>query len=80
MNSEAGVKHKLPHFHAHYNRDSASYVIQDGRILRAAGSLDGRQERLVLAWAEIHKQELIDVWNHLQAGEWDKSWRIAPLE
>jgi hypothetical protein len=35
---------------------------------RIAGSLPTTQERLVLAWAEIHRSELQACWQALQAG------------
>lgn len=33
-----------------------------------AGSLPKRQERLVLAWAELHRDELLNNWERLQSG------------
>ena len=49
---EAGGPHHLAHFHAYYQDDIAIYGIE--KIERLAGSLPTRQERLVLAWAELH--------------------------
>lgn len=42
-----------------------------------AGELPIKQRRLVEAWAEIHKDELIAAWNLLQAGELPN--KIKPL-
>ena len=54
---EAGGPHHLAHFHAYYQDDIAIYGIE--KIERLAGSLPTRQERLVLAWAELHQGELL---------------------
>jgi len=37
----------------------------------------GRQQRLVEAWAEIHRTELLDDWQRLQAGK--PPLKIEPL-
>ena len=63
---EAGGPHHVPHFHAYYQDDVAIYSLDP--IERMAGSLPRPQERLVLAWAELHRQELVTNWNTLQAG------------
>ena len=49
---EAGGQHHTPHFHAYYQEHVGIYDI--GKIERVAGFLPRRQERLVLAWAELH--------------------------
>ncbi len=54
---EAGGQHHMPHFHAYYQDDVGIYDIE--AIERLAGSLPRRQERLVLAWAELHQRELL---------------------
>ena len=48
------------------------------RIERLAGSLPRRQERLVLAWAELHQQELLANWKTLQ--ERRSPIKIEPLK
>ena len=63
---EAGGPHHLPHFHAYYQDRVGIYDIV--RVERLAGSLPRRQERLVLAWAELHQDELMDDWRRLQEG------------
>jgi len=37
-----------------------------GKIERLAGFFPRRQERLVLAWAELHQEELLSNWQTLQ--------------
>ena len=66
MYLEAGERHSSPHFHAYYQNSAAAVSIDTGDIL--AGSLPKRQERLVMAWAEIHQEELRVAWAALQAG------------
>lgn len=42
-----------------------------------AGSLPKRQQRLVVAWAELHQTELLKDWQLLQEGR--KPLPISPL-
>ncbi len=53
--------HNPPHFHVDYNGMEAIYDIDEGAFIK--GAIPSRQARLVLAWAEIHKNELIEMWN-----------------
>ena len=66
MYVEAGGAHHMAHFHAYYQDHVGIYDIE--RIERLAGSLPRRQERLVLAWAELHQEELLLNWQTLQRG------------
>lgn len=72
---EAGGSHHLPHFHAYYQEHVGVYGLDP--IARIAGDLPTRQERLVLAWAELHRDELISSWNTLQGGR--PPSKIEPL-
>ena len=63
---EAGGPHHRPHFHAYYQGGVAVIAVDDIEIM--GGSLPVRQARLVSAWAEIHRRELLDNWEALQAG------------
>ncbi len=73
---EAGGPHHLAHFHAYYQDDIAIYGIE--KIERLAGSLPTRQERLVLALAELHQGELLANWDKLQGGH--PPIKIEPLK
>ena len=75
MYAEAGESHHRPHFHAYYHDAVGVYAIDN--VERVAGSLPRRQERLVLAWAELHEQELRRNWKQLQAGK--RPFKIEPL-
>jgi hypothetical protein len=73
---EAGGQHYTPHFHAYYQEHVGIYDI--AKIEQSAGSLPRRQERLVLAWAELHQQELLANWSTLQEGR--PPIKIDPLK
>ncbi len=53
-------KHNLPHIHAEYQGQSAVYSIPEGKLL--AGSLPLKKEKLVIAWIEIHQEDLLVDW------------------
>jgi len=54
-------KHHVPHIHADYQGQSAVYSIPDGELL--AGTLPISKQKLVIAWMEIHKEDLLADWN-----------------
>jgi hypothetical protein len=66
MFAEAGGSHSRPHLHAYFGEYAAVYGIDV--IERMAGELPTPQERLVVAWAEIHREELRQAWASLQEG------------
>lgn len=67
--------HNLPHIHARYAEYEASINIADGEVL--AGELPRKQLRLVQAWIELHKDELVANWQLAVAGE--EPYKIEPL-
>ncbi len=67
--------HNPPHFHAEYGESRA---IVDIRSLSAfAGSLPPRVMGLVVEWAALHRQELLDDWQRARAQ--DALQKIDPL-
>ena len=52
--------HAPPHFHADYAGHKASIDIQEGCVIQ--GALPNRQLKFVLAWAELHRDELMQNW------------------
>jgi hypothetical protein len=68
-------RHNLPHIHVQYGGDEAVMSIPDGNIIE--GSLRRSQLRLVLAWIEIHEEELMLNWEKAINGE--PVSRIEPL-
>ena len=53
-------EHKIPHIHVEYSGENAVISIPEGEIL--AGSLPKSKMKLLLAWIEIHKDELMANW------------------
>ena len=60
---EVGSPHHRPHFHAYCQGRVAIFAADT--IEKIGGSLPLRQERLVVAWPEIHQKELLDDWTSL---------------
>ncbi len=60
-------KHHLPHIHVRYHEDKIVLGIPDGEVLE--GQLPGRQMKLVQAWIELHRDELMADWFLASAGE-----------
>lgn len=69
-------EHNPPHFHAYYQENKAVIDIHTSEIIE--GILPKRQRKLVLAWAELHKDELIADWELASNGELPYS--IEPLK
>lgn len=69
-------KHKLPHIHAEYQGQVGVYSIPEGELL--AGSLPMNKQKLVIAWIEIRKEELMADWNLAVNGQ--KIFTIKGLE
>jgi len=71
----APKEHPPPHFHAYYGEFNASIGIETGEI--HTGNLPQKQLRLVQAWAEIHREELLANWALVMNGE--EPFKINPL-
>ena len=52
--------HNPPHFHAQYGDFKALVDIQHGYVIK--GALPSRQLKYVLAWCEMHQDELMQNW------------------
>ncbi len=72
----APKEHNPPHIHVYYQNDSATIEIKTCEILE--GKLSSKQLRLVAAWIEIHREELMADWVLCQNGE--KPFPIEPLK
>jgi hypothetical protein len=68
-------EHFPEHFHAEYGKFKILVAIQEGSVLK--GAFPAKQLKLVLAWCEIHKGELMNNW--LSAREHGKMEKIEPL-
>ncbi len=74
MYREMGGKHHVPHFHAEYQGQEAAITF-NGEVLE--GSLPNKKLKLVIAWAEIHMEDLEANWKLLCEGR--EYFRIDPL-
>ena len=69
-------QHYLEHIHAQYNEYDATYSIRNISLID--GKLPAKQHKLVIAWMEIHKEELIALWNISQND--GEIFKIDPLK
>lgn len=63
-------RHSAPHSHAEYAGEQAAFNV-------SAGALGSRKSRLVQAWIEIHREELLANWQLAVNGE--DVFRVDPL-
>ena len=68
-------RHKRPHVHAKYQGHEVVVSITDGRTLE--GKLPPPKMRLLVAWIEIHRDELMADWELAASGE--HPFQIEPL-
>ena len=61
------AEHNPPHFHAYYQETSAIVDIHRCEVI--SGNLPSKQTRLVLAWAELRREELLADWALASNGE-----------
>lgn len=69
-------KHNRPHIHVRYQDEEAVFSIPEGEILE--GKLPAPKVKLVLAWIEIHKDELMADWQLAVKGQ--QPYKIEPLK
>jgi len=69
-------RHKKPHIHVEYQDHEAVITIPDGKLL--CGSLPQAKLKLVVAWIEIHHEELMANW--ALAVRKESIFKIEPLK
>lgn len=69
--------HLPPHFHAEYVGEEAMFSIETGNIIK--GDLPRKQARLVQAWVELHRDELMLNYDESQKDN-GSMIKIKPLE
>ena len=69
-------KHHLPHIHVKYQNDEAVFSIIDGNLIE--GKLSKNKIKLVEAWIEIHREDLIADWQLAIEGQ--QIFKIEPLK
>jgi hypothetical protein len=69
-------QHKTPHVHVIYNEHTAVYSIPEGNLLE--GTIPSAKEKLVLAWIELRREDLMADWQLAVSGQ--KVFKIEPLK
>ena len=75
MYKEISGKHHKAHVHVEYAEDEVVIAL-DGEILE--GQIPQSKMKLVEAWMEIHREDLVANWKLLSYGE--QFFRIDPLK
>jgi Domain of unknown function (DUF4160) len=68
--------HPPPHFHVRYNQQKAIISIETLEILE--GKLSSRALKLILEWASLHQNELMENWELARDNQILNS--VLPLE
>lgn len=68
-------QHAQPHIHVEYGDHSAVFALEDGALI--AGHFPGKQTRLVQAWIELRREDLMADWRLAVNG--DAPFKIEPL-
>lgn len=69
-------RHHSPHIHVKYQEQEAVISIPDGEVIE--GSIKPNKLKLISAWIEIHKDELMADWELAIQGE--TIFKIDPLK
>ncbi|MFZ1321956.1 MAG: DUF4160 domain-containing protein [Ignavibacteria bacterium] len=69
-------QHNIPHIHVRYQDEEVVLSIPDGNLLE--GSLKSNKMKLVQAWIEIHRDELMANWELAINGQ--QVFKIDPLK
>lgn len=69
-------QHNAPHIHVKYKDEEVVINIITSEIIK--GSIVGNKLKLVMAWIEIHRDELIADWS--LAIRWEELFKIDPLK
>ncbi len=69
-------RHQLPHVHVKYQDQEAVIAIPDGEVLE--GEIRANKLKLVQAWIEIHRDELMADWELASQGQ--AIFKIDPLK
>jgi hypothetical protein len=69
-------QHNLPHIHVKYQEHEAIFTIPEGNLLE--GYIPNNKQKLVIAWIELHQDELMADWELSVSGQ--KIFSIDPLK
>ncbi len=68
-------RHQTPHIHAKYQEHEAVVSIPEGEVLD--GGIPNSKMKLLVAWIELHKDELVADWELAVSGQ--QPYKIDPL-
>ena len=68
-------EHNPPHFHAVYGGDEVLVLINEIEVLE--GSIPDKQQKMLLGWAALHQDELIENWRLAEKKQ--ELFQIEPL-
>jgi hypothetical protein len=68
-------QHKLPHIHVKYQEDEVVVGLPNGEVLE--GNIPNTKMKLLQAWIELHKDELLADWELAVSGQ--QPYKIDPL-
>jgi hypothetical protein len=68
--------HNPPHIHINYQGEKSVINIVDGVIIK--GKMSSRNSKLISAWVELHRDELLANWELCKNRE--KPYNIKPLD
>jgi len=68
-------QHKLPHIHVKYQEDEVVVGLPNGEVLE--GNIPNTKMKLLQAWIELHKDELLADWELAASGQ--QPYKIDPL-
>lgn len=69
-------EHHYPHIHVEYQDDKSVFAIETGTLI--TGNISNRHRKLVEAWIELHREELLADWHLAIAGQ--ELFKIDPLK
>ncbi len=75
MYNEKGGQHNTPHIHAEYQEYNITIDLE-GNVLE--GNFPANKLKLLIAWVEIHKDDLLANWKLLYEG--NGFFKIDPLK
>ncbi len=70
------LEHHLPHIHCEYQGENGVFDIDSGELI--TGEFPRKQIRIVQAWIEIHREDLMADWSLAINGE--RVFKIKPLD
>ncbi len=68
-------QHQRPHIHVKYQENEVVVSIPEGDVLK--GNIPKSKMKLLQAWIEIHKDELVANWELAVSGQ--QPYKIEPL-